>query len=476
MGDLGNEITQSLDRNGRGGMLAPLRLSDGDLATPGLAFISDVGTGWYRPGAGIVGIVSGGTEVGRFSADGLTMASGKTLTGDVVGDVVGDLAVFSTSVQSPLFRAGASGTASMQISGDPIQLTNSSGSVTLVGATWSPGVDGGVNLGSSSTYWGVGYLKALGVKNDDVGVGTAALVSITRNSADNNKGPILTFDNRGTDATVYDHRLGGIAWGSYRDVQDPSYVAGVYGVNRTYPGTQGAIDFVVPPTNGGSTDPHLSATSYSMRIMSDTVETAVRIVANGAVVPGECSIYAYAATNALLEDSAIRVNGYAGSNVTDYIGAFFVAPAPNEPEVYNYSQRVICMEIPGYPVFNTYWNVKQYNGYNGDVLRLKHDTGQYVFTVAIQNGSDERRKSNWAYAEADVVPALATVKAGAYDYAAGGVTHRSVGASAQDVRAIFPDAVDEDADGTLTLNTAGAAMAACVALAKRVMALEARLP
>ena len=48
--DLAAELTNSLDRNGRGGMLAPFRLYDGSEAVPGLGFVNDMNCGAWRSG------------------------------------------------------------------------------------------------------------------------------------------------------------------------------------------------------------------------------------------------------------------------------------------------------------------------------------------------------------------------------------------------------------------------------------------
>lgn len=48
MQDLGNEITNSLSRNGEGGMLVPFQNIDGTLGTPGMTWINDTKSGFYR--------------------------------------------------------------------------------------------------------------------------------------------------------------------------------------------------------------------------------------------------------------------------------------------------------------------------------------------------------------------------------------------------------------------------------------------
>ena len=65
--DIGAEITNSLDRNGRGAMLAALGIIDGAVATPGLRFASDVNCGAYRVSADLWALVAGGVDVARLN-------------------------------------------------------------------------------------------------------------------------------------------------------------------------------------------------------------------------------------------------------------------------------------------------------------------------------------------------------------------------------------------------------------------------
>jgi len=50
MSDIAVELTSSLDRNGKGGMLAPFKFLDGSEGAPGLTFTSDPAMGFYRAG------------------------------------------------------------------------------------------------------------------------------------------------------------------------------------------------------------------------------------------------------------------------------------------------------------------------------------------------------------------------------------------------------------------------------------------
>lgn len=79
--DIALAISESLDRLGRGGMLAPFALADGTEAAPGLAFEAQPGTGFWRSAPGIIGVSVTGNNVASFGANGL--------------DVEGALAAFS---------------------------------------------------------------------------------------------------------------------------------------------------------------------------------------------------------------------------------------------------------------------------------------------------------------------------------------------------------------------------------------------
>jgi hypothetical protein len=63
LSDIAGEITNSLDRNGRGGMLAPFRVFDGTISQPGLAFINETNLGFWRSAAGIMHLVAGNNNI-----------------------------------------------------------------------------------------------------------------------------------------------------------------------------------------------------------------------------------------------------------------------------------------------------------------------------------------------------------------------------------------------------------------------------
>jgi hypothetical protein len=111
MADLGAGITDSLDRNGRGSMLAQLKLTDGTVAAPGFAFTSETTTGMYRAAANTLAFAVAG--VLAMSMNATTIAFNKTVS-------------FTNAVAFPQGTAGAPGVAF---------------SLDLDTGMWSPGAD-----------------------------------------------------------------------------------------------------------------------------------------------------------------------------------------------------------------------------------------------------------------------------------------------------------------------------------------------
>jgi hypothetical protein len=105
-----------------------------------------------------------------------------------------------------------------------------------------------------------------------------------------------------------------------------------------------------------------------------------------------------------------------------------------------------------------------YSAPNGDMVAAGNLTAY----------SDERLKKNWRDLPEDFVDRLALVKHGIYDRIdEDGLTQ--VGVSAQSLRPLMPNAVIVGLDDTLTVSYGNAALVSAVELAKRVVALEAKL-
>jgi hypothetical protein len=106
MDDIATSLTNSLDRTGKGGMSAGLKLSDGTVSLPGVAFNSETNTGLYRVSTGVVGFSILGADSVEYSAAALRLISadagatvGPTLTlhrdsaSPAASDVIGRLAL-----------------------------------------------------------------------------------------------------------------------------------------------------------------------------------------------------------------------------------------------------------------------------------------------------------------------------------------------------------------------------------------------
>src|SRR5262245_23291734 len=69
-GDEANELSNSLDRQGRGGMLTPLRAVDGTAGGPRLAFVKDPASGMYHDDSDRSMYISlGGQNMVQFYSD-----------------------------------------------------------------------------------------------------------------------------------------------------------------------------------------------------------------------------------------------------------------------------------------------------------------------------------------------------------------------------------------------------------------------
>jgi len=69
LSDIAQALTDSLDRNGLGGMLAPFYIADGTISAPGLAFANEHSLGIWRSSTGEYQLTSGGTNVFTIESD-----------------------------------------------------------------------------------------------------------------------------------------------------------------------------------------------------------------------------------------------------------------------------------------------------------------------------------------------------------------------------------------------------------------------
>lgn len=114
--DVATEITNSLDRNGRGSMAQPLKLASGSVTAPGLSFSSDSDCGLYRIGTNNVGLALNGAKVVDYATTGVavtgTLSSTGTLSaGGVASHADGTVGTpginFTSDPDTGLYRIGA---------------------------------------------------------------------------------------------------------------------------------------------------------------------------------------------------------------------------------------------------------------------------------------------------------------------------------------------------------------------------------
>lgn len=79
--DLATEVTNSLDRGGRGAMTAPLQVVAGTVTAPGLTFATETNSGLYRAATNDIRVGVAATNVQRWSTSGSTFPLACTVQG-----------------------------------------------------------------------------------------------------------------------------------------------------------------------------------------------------------------------------------------------------------------------------------------------------------------------------------------------------------------------------------------------------------
>lgn len=127
--DLGNEITNSLPRDGRAPMNGQLVSVAGTLAQPGIAFTGDLNSGFMWKSDGVVAYVVNGVEAFTMSSVGIRMTSA-----------------------SPVYDLGtqSSGTVTVDYDNGEVQKVTMAGDITLLPADIPEGQDLQLNLTYSS--------------------------------------------------------------------------------------------------------------------------------------------------------------------------------------------------------------------------------------------------------------------------------------------------------------------------------------
>ncbi len=316
MADLAVEMTSSLDRNGKGGMLAPFKFLDGNEGAPGLTFTADPSMGIYRAGVkdmrasvggdkmrwtdtgvdvtpdqgttwyplitdgdpglpflplaggSLTGSVTflGGTDL-QFNGGGQTVWLGPTnaASNTIYNDDGGAIHDTSAVAIPHVFRTGAvqrllinDASASFTT---PVSV-NEGRTLTL----WNPAMNGFNQMFCGATE--ADYLAGGTVASHNWftgGVQRAALnASGYTVQLDSGDGPILMLRNRAVNGSV--HKFGSLIFAPYRDIADPNYGAAIWAAGTSPAGNTIALYLGAQSNLGTATYP-LAA----MQINTDAV-------------------------------------------------------------------------------------------------------------------------------------------------------------------------------------------------------------
>lgn len=153
LSDLGTEITDSLNRSGKGAMLAPLQLSNGTSSLPSLTFGSETSSGLYRAGSQDVRLQLNATMIQKWASNGVIITPSLS--------VENGLAATQATLNSPAVVGTGNGTAA--------GVTGTGGSTSGAGVSGTGGSSNGVGVVAAGTGSGNG-ITATGGSSNGVGI------------------------------------------------------------------------------------------------------------------------------------------------------------------------------------------------------------------------------------------------------------------------------------------------------------------
>lgn len=139
MSDIASAVTDSLDRYGRGAMLAPLKLTDGTVAAPALSFSSESTSGLYRASSNTLAIAIAGVLALSINATTMTVAKAAVFSSTATFSAASTFNAAATFNSPVTFSGGIGGVVPFALGavGAP--------SITFTGdlntGMWSPGAD-----------------------------------------------------------------------------------------------------------------------------------------------------------------------------------------------------------------------------------------------------------------------------------------------------------------------------------------------
>jgi hypothetical protein len=291
--NISSEITNSLDRSGRGGMLSYLRGVNGSSALPAYSYTSETTLGMYRVSSGVLGVSSNGTDFQRWSTtevrvyqafvaekgatitNSTTNGAGITVTGN--GTAAGGVFTGGSSAGRGLTVTGGAGGTGAVItggSGNTVGLSvagigSGTGAVISGGTTgWGVNATGTIGIVATGTNGGgVTGIGSAGEAGAKFIAGTAASAAVARTSIYSEAG-YLTFTGASAGAAVNPNKDV-----SFTNTLTPKHFAKVWG-NFTTDGTGGVT--VNDGVNIASAS--ISGTDLVVTIAGDFANSAYAVV------------------------------------------------------------------------------------------------------------------------------------------------------------------------------------------------------
>lgn len=261
--DIGNEITDSLSRTGEGGMLAPLRFYAGTAGVPGIGWLDETSSGFYRSGAGEFWATVLGTEVVQFSDTGVLIPAGVDLTVEGNVDFQGTFDVLGN----------------FEVNTDKFVVTAASGNTTIAGTlgvtgliTATGGVNGAVTSSSVTITGGT-------INSTSIGATTASSGAFTTLSASG------AFSLTGDQVQVSEGGTGATTAAGARSAILPSYSTNALKFLRVNSGATD-VEWAAEPSLGTVTSVDVSGGTTGLTSSGGPVTTSGTITLAGTLVVG----------------------------------------------------------------------------------------------------------------------------------------------------------------------------------------------
>jgi hypothetical protein len=158
--DIAAELTNSLDRTGRGAMTAPIKLPDGAKTATAVAFSAESNSGLYRAGAGDVRLAVAGVDALNATDHGITVpgdlavSGGLAVTGNITGVIAkSTLPAVGQQVSSSSGAFSTNSTAGVDVTNLSVSITTTGRPVVLMllSAVSTTGYNDGAYLQAAET-------------------------------------------------------------------------------------------------------------------------------------------------------------------------------------------------------------------------------------------------------------------------------------------------------------------------------------